>query len=328
MKVVAATVTYNSSESLKKTIRALLNQTYVIYKIVITDNNSNEGNKTNLREIQSWAPEKIDIIWLNNNTGGAGGFYESVRYSRDRYDPDWYWLMDDDAYPDENTLEVLISKISKLDNVGFVAPVIWGIDKKAYQLYHARKQKGLICKFDMVADSIDTLPDILKIDVDAFVGPLISKNAVKLCGLPRAEFFIEGDDTDYTYRITRLFNGYLVKDTKMNHRDLPSNQGDNPSGWWKQYYWFRNSILFAKYNLKGLSKFLSIIHFLLFAYKYKCKIRREAKSAPYFQFRWSILKEALIDGLRGHSGASLLPVDYKKQLQEWESKHLEEKCNV
>ena len=271
MNVVVITVTYNSSESLRKTIQAVLRQTIDIDKIVIADNCSNFENKQKLREIESLS-DKIEILWLESNTGGAGGFYMGMKYALENFSPKWYWLMDDDAYPDDKCLETLIEYSKKLNNVGFVAPIIWGIDNKSYQLYHPRKKaKGLVYKFKPVADTFEALVDVQQIDVDAFVGPLISCDAVKACGLPRPELFIEGDDTDYTFRITRKYYGYLIKKAKMNHRDI-TNQGEiHPKSWWKNYYWYRNTMLFQLQNLKGISRLLGILYVLAWGIKSKFK---------------------------------------------------------
>lgn len=320
VNVVVCTVTYNSSTLLKKTIESVLNQTFPVSNIVIVDNNSSEEHKTKLKEYEKIS-DKIHIVWLDKNTGGAGGFHESMKYALNNYDPDWYWLMDDDAYPDDDCLERLIEESRHLDNVGFVAPVIYGIDNDKYQLYHARVRRGYIYKFKAISDSIAKLDDVEKIDVDAFVGPLIPRAVVMDVGLPRAEYFIEGDDTDYCYRITCKYNGYLTKKTKMNHKDIVITDGINPGGWWKQYYWYRNSILFAHFNLKGIHKVISIAHFLAFAYKEKGKMFLDERYRIYRQFRWKILKKGLIDGLNCLAGPQLLPADYKKQLEDFEKEN-------
>lgn len=317
VKVAVCTVTYNSSALLKKTIEAVLNQTYPVSHIVIVDNNSSEEHKEKLKEYEKLS-EKIHIIWLDKNTGGAGGFHESMKYTLEVYDPDWYWLMDDDAYPDADCLKKLLEESWHLDNIGFIAPVIYGIDNKKYQLYHARVRRGFIYKFNAISDSIDNLKDIERIDVDAFVGPLIPRAVVMDCGLPRAEYFIEGDDTDYCYRITSKYKGYLVKKTKMNHKDIVTTNGINPAGWWKQYYWYRNSILFSQYNLHGIHKVISIAHFIAFAYKSRIRMLFDKKYDGYKAFRWRILRMGIVDGLTKKGGPILLPNEYKRLLLEHE----------
>lgn len=319
--IVAVTVTYNSSISLEKTINALLSQTISVDKIVIADNNSNEQNKAHVKELAGMS-DKIEVVWLDDNTGGAGGFYASMKYAKENYSPDWYWLMDDDAYPQNDCLETLIDYSKKLDNIGFLAPVIWGIDKEQYQLYHARKKYGFIYKFNPISNNIDEIEEVNNIDVDAFVGPLISGKIVEECGLPRAEYFIEGDDTDYTFRISRKHTGYLIKKAQMNHRDIVPKTGINPEGWWKDYYWYRNTILFSLNNLNGISRFISLVYVLLWAYKSKWKMYKNPEYHDYKKFRWKIMKKGINDGLRRKGGANLLPQDYKKMLKEWEQSNI------
>ncbi len=316
-KIVVCTVTYNSSKLLEKTIQAVLSQSEPVDHIVIADNNSAKEHRDRLREYEKLS-KKITILYLEKNTGGAGGFSAAMKYARDIYDPDWYWLMDDDAYPEEACLEKLLVKSRELDQIGFLAPVIYGIDNEKYQLYHARVRRGFIYKFNSISDSFDSLKEVENIDVDAFVGPLIPREAVKECGLPRAEYFIEGDDTDYCFRLSQKYKGYLIKTAIMYHKDLAEVNGINPGGWWKQYYWFRNSILFAHYNLKGFHKWISILHFLAFALKQKWKMGKDPRYDGYREFRWNILRKGLMDGVRKKGGPLLLPADYRTKLELWE----------
>ena len=44
-KIIAVTVTYNSSSFLKRCIGALLKQTYKLDRIIVVDNNSNKQNQ-------------------------------------------------------------------------------------------------------------------------------------------------------------------------------------------------------------------------------------------------------------------------------------------
>ena len=315
--IIVCTVTFNSSLLIKKTIDAVFSQSYPVFRMIIVDNNSTEEHKERLKAYQAQS-DKIEIVWLNSNTGGAGGFHAAVEHAWNTYHPDWCWLMDDDAYPDERCLEILLQHKDSLDNVGFLAPVIYGIDNNKYQLYHARVKRGYVYKFNAVSDAFENLKDIENIDVDAFVGVLIPGKVIEECGLPRAEYFIEGDDTDYCFRITREHKGYLIKDAKMNHKDIAVSNGINPAGWWKQYYWFRNSILFPHYNLKGVHKAVSILHFIAFAYKERIKMAKDERYQGYRSFRWKILRKGLIDGVLKKGGPRLLPGDYKAQLAKLE----------
>ena len=316
--IVACTVSYNSSDIIEKTIDAILRQTHSVDKIVIADNCSTDIHKEKLASFMNKS-SKIDIIWLNSNGGGAGGFYEVMKYTRDKYKPDWYWLMDDDAFPEDDCLRILLEKQNQIHNIGFVAPVIWGIDNKKHQLYHARKTTLKKYQFEKISDSYDKLNTIERIDVDAFVGPLISNKAVEKCGFPRPGYFLEGDDVDYTYRITREFNGYLIKEAQINHKDIVILNGINPAMWWKQYYSFRNPIIFAFYNLSGLERLSAICSHLKFGMKQILKMYFDKRYKGYRIFRGKILLKGLTDGIRKKEGLVVKPAEYKQALQKLEA---------
>ncbi len=317
METVALTVTYNSSLLLKKTLDALLLQTHSVDKIVIVDNASNDENRNRLKEYKE-ASDKIDILWLENNEGGAGGFYAAMKYAKEQYNPQWFWLMDDDAYPSENCLSVLMSYTEKLSNIGFLAPIIWGIDNKKHQLYHHKKmENGLICKLKPIAESYDKISEIELLDANAFVGLLISAEAVSKSGYPRPELFIEGDDTDYTFRISRQFYGYLIRDAQMNHRDIIINGELNPKGWWKDYYWYRNTMLFQKHNVVGIKRFAGILYVIIWGLKSKHLMHNDDRYQKLMPLRWYVMKKGIIDGLRNIAGKQLSPQDYFAMLDQF-----------
>lgn len=316
--VVALSVTYNSSDNLKKAVTALLNQTVCVDKIVVADNNSNALHKEKLQEISRMA-SNIEIIWLQDNTGGAGGFHAAMKYAKEQYDPQWYWLMDDDAYPEPDCLEKLLKYKEQSSNIGILAPVIYGIDKNQYQLYHPRVKRGnsLLNTYYPISNDFSELKDVERIHVNAFVGPLVSAVAVQTCGLPRAELFIEGDDFDYTYRVSQKFDVFLIKEAKMNHRDIMINtELINENGWWKTYYVYRNLIMFSLNNLTGLSKYLTLAHTIGSAYKQKIKMHRDPRYKGYVAFKWNLMRKGMLDGFRRKGGCVLAPEEYRKILEE------------
>jgi teichuronic acid biosynthesis glycosyltransferase TuaG len=56
---------YNSSEFLSETINSILNQTFVNWKLIIIDDNSNEATKNILKRFNQ--KKNIEIIWLKKN---------------------------------------------------------------------------------------------------------------------------------------------------------------------------------------------------------------------------------------------------------------------
>ena len=311
MKVVAVTVTYNDAEYLKKCVKALLEQTTSVYKIIIVDNNSNEQNKSEIKSFYDY--DKIDILELNENLGGAGGFERGVEYAK-KYNPDWFWIMDADAYPTPECLDKMLVHIKDRPNIGYLAPLIFGVDLQQYQLYHHKSVAKYLERDIPLYENYEQIPSVSNIVADAFVGPLFSKEAVDSCGLPDGQLFIYGDDLEYTYRITRKFDALLIRDAIINHRDQPNAQGvQQPKNWWKDYYMFRNRLLFIdKYQDKNIDRIIG--HFLVWLriFKQKLLCKKNIKDKRLKKVRLNILDKAYKDGINGISGKSVDPAVFVK----------------
>ena len=310
-RVIAVTVTYNRTETLRKTIEALSNQKYELEKIIVVDNNSNEEHKGRLREIES-NNDLVEVIWREDNLGGAGGFHYGMKEALEKYDPDWYWIMDDDAYPRADCLEKLFEDGKNLKDIGFLAPAIYGIDNNKYQMYHHKFISKNKVNDITAVNEYESLNNITEIEANAFVGPLFSRKAVNSVGIPDKGLFIYGDDTEYTYRVTRKFKGYVIKNAVINHQD-PPYQGKvvAPQAWWKEYYMFRNRFLFIdKFAESKLEKTIGetclIIHLIR-------KILATILKSGYKGFRKprvDLLKKAMLDGIRKVNGKTLDPKEY------------------
>ena len=250
--IVAITVTYNRTATLKRCLSALQQQTRPVDEIIIVDNNSRQEELEVLKELVR--PQKhVHLLCLKQNTGGAGGFEAGMRAAVSRYQADWYWIMDDDAYPRPDCLAGLLAANETLKDVGFVTPLIYGIDFQEYQLYHHKYLRGLKLTNVPVASRTEQLKAVNPVDANAFVGPLISKKAVELVGIADGSLFIYGDDTEYTYRITRRLKGYMIRDAVIDHQDPPlSERYLEPKAWWKEYYSNRNRYFMVREFRRGI----------------------------------------------------------------------------
>lgn len=311
-RVVAVTVTFNRVNTLKKTLLALEGQTYPLEKIIVVDNCSSEENKNKLLALTK-GRENIEILWMSDNLGGAGGFENGMRHAREVYHPDWYWIMDDDAYPKSDTLEKLL-RHSNLDNLGCLAPLIWGVDWQQYQLYHHKRIRRFHTIDEAKFADVEEMQAVETIDADAFVGPLFPGQVVEDVGFPDGGMFIYGDDTEYTTRINQKYKIYLIKDAVIDHNDPPvSNAGFSPKTYWKLYYTIRNKLLVAmKYN-RGVGRIIAA-GLLLGGALWQIAYSLVRKGLGKYRFlRIRLILRAFSDGVRGKSGKTLDPVTYMKQ---------------
>lgn len=314
-KVVAVTVTFNRVSTLENTLKALLRQSCPLYKIIVADNGSNGENQSKIKQLAE-ANDRIEVLWLGENLGGAGGFERGMRYAAEKYNPDWYWIMDDDAYPKPDTLEKLLQH-KDLDNLGCLAPLIWGVDWQQYQLYHHKK----ISRFHTVDAAkfanVDEMREIETIDADAFVGTLFPKRVVEDVGFPDGSMFIYGDDTEYTTRINQKYKIYLVKDAVIEHNDPPvANAVFSPKTFWKLYYTIRNKLLVARRYNRGFGKVIGVV---LLSGGVLWQIGYSLVRSALGKYRFLRIKLVLMGfwhGVRGRGGKTVDPVEFMKQFDD------------
>lgn len=313
-KVVLTTVTYNSSGYLERLLAAAESSGYPLYGIVVADNASSPEHAVRVKELAA-RYDNVHYIRLAENTGGAGGFEAGFRYVLENLpEADWIWVMDDDAFPRKDTLEKLLAH-KDIPGMGALAPLIFGNELQKMQIYHHKKlSRCLDTDITIAGSEEDLAEECTPIEANAFVGPLVKMSVVRDIGVPDGSLFIYGDDTEYTYRISRKYGLYLVKDAVIGHRDVFTGSGvRRPNEFWKDYYKFRNRfLLIRKYRRsakEGLTGTLIVMKRALGGIK-------AALMSPAFRGHRALLAscylKALGDGLCGRSGKRLDPADFSK----------------
>lgn len=311
-KVVAITVTFNSHDYLKKCLTYLDRQTYPIYKIIVVDNNSNLENYS---KNQSLINDKIHYLKLTKNLGGAGGFEKGTEIAT-KYNPDFIWIMDDDAFPEPTCLETLIS-FNEKTGYKVLCPAIFGFELNEFQSYHHKKITNFWLSEKKLYNYYKDYPDYFEIDANAFVGPLISIEVIKSVGLPNGGLFIYGDDTEYTYRCSRKYKTVVIKDAIINHRDVYNSTSIfNPKNSWKDYYLFRNRLLFCKkYSKNSVQRLCVTIKIIFSVYLKMINTLINPKFKKYKKLRLSLLHRAIKDGTKNVYGKIIDPQEFINKIQ-------------
>ena len=105
MKILAVVVTHNREALLKRCIHNLDNQSRPPDEILVIDNNSTDGTNQFLQK------QEINFI-KQENLGSAGGWFTGIKYGL-LHNYDLCWLMDDDGFPDSNSLFLLEESYDK-----------------------------------------------------------------------------------------------------------------------------------------------------------------------------------------------------------------------
>ncbi|MFT4298808.1 MAG: glycosyltransferase [Aeromicrobium sp.] len=193
-QVIAVVVTYNRRRLLERILTALAASTRLPDGVVVVDNASTDDTQAFLASFDS--PLSLQIERLPENLGGAGGFAAGLDAAV-RAGADYVWLMDDDGAPDPACLEQLLA-FAEPDR--FIGPAVVAESDAALLCFTLRLPGStrLLKTYDeLVAEAKGGLADGV---IAAFNGVLISSDLVARLGLPRVEYFIWGDETEYKMR--------------------------------------------------------------------------------------------------------------------------------
>jgi len=194
-RIAAVVVTYNRLDLLQRLLK-VLDEVPDLDEVLVLDNASSDGTGEWLAGL---AGERVLARTLSDNTGGAGGFHEGLRWAVER-GADLVWLMDDDGLPEPDCLARLLARATDLD---FWGPVVVDEDDPERLVFPIRLPGGTRVVHAM-ADVRRAADDgLIRGIVIPFNGVLVTRELVERIGLPRAEFFIWGDDHEYRLRAER-----------------------------------------------------------------------------------------------------------------------------
>jgi GT2 family glycosyltransferase len=108
---------YNGEKHLQTCLPSILNQTYNEFKLILVDNNSDDGS---IGYTSKTLPEAI-IIRLNYNSGFAKAINEGIRYSLKNFNSEYFLLLNNDIELDLKFLEFAVNDFKNMPEVSFIA---------------------------------------------------------------------------------------------------------------------------------------------------------------------------------------------------------------
>jgi rhamnopyranosyl-N-acetylglucosaminyl-diphospho-decaprenol beta-1,3/1,4-galactofuranosyltransferase len=192
--LAAVVVTFDRLPLLQRLV-ARLREVPGLDEVLVVDNASTDGTGAWLA---GQADHRVHVRTLATNTGGAGGFHDGVAWAMER-GADLIWLMDDDGLPDPDCLANLLDH----GGLDFWGPVVVDEDDAERLVFPMRLPGGTRAVGTRTAAAAAARDGLVEGVVIPFNGVLVTRDLVERIGLPRAEFFIWGDDVEYLWRAER-----------------------------------------------------------------------------------------------------------------------------
>jgi rhamnopyranosyl-N-acetylglucosaminyl-diphospho-decaprenol beta-1,3/1,4-galactofuranosyltransferase len=231
-RVAAVVVAHNRRDLLGEVLDGLAEQTLAPARIVVVDNASTDDSA----DVALAATGPVELVRLERNTGGAGGFAAGLAVALGDPAVEWLWLMDDDTVPTPTALAELISVVAGTDVVVAGSRVVW-TDGSEHPM-NTPREKPFASKGERAEAA---RRGAIAVRSTSFVSMLARADVVRAEGLPVADYFIWNDDFEYSTRLIRGRRGLHVPASIVVHKTRTLASTDVDPGR-RFYYEVRNKL--------------------------------------------------------------------------------------
>jgi rhamnopyranosyl-N-acetylglucosaminyl-diphospho-decaprenol beta-1,3/1,4-galactofuranosyltransferase len=218
--IIAVVWTYNRFELACRCIEAVLDQSRPADRVIVVDSASPDGSGSRLRD----AFTEVEVIELPDN-GGPGAAISAAFATVGDQLPDYFWLVEDDSFPQENCLEMAVEQAAQIDQLGILGPV------------------GCMIKRGQWRATSELPPgESRAVDFVVLDGSLVSGEAVRESGYPKTDYFLMMVDVEYPLRMAR--GGFAMVQVGLPYRQLRLGAAAEGHSW-RNYYQTRNHLRMA-----------------------------------------------------------------------------------
>jgi len=131
-------VTWNSADDIKECLESVSNVAYSNYNVIVWDNNSDDETP----ELVNQNFPDVDLVEHDKNSFYAGGNNLAIKHANEKYNPDYYLILNPDTKVERNLIDALLEPMLE-KQVGITGPKI---------KFYKNKFEGKINSAGMVFD--------------------------------------------------------------------------------------------------------------------------------------------------------------------------------
>jgi rhamnopyranosyl-N-acetylglucosaminyl-diphospho-decaprenol beta-1,3/1,4-galactofuranosyltransferase len=250
--VCAIVLTRNRKGLLLECLSGLERQTSPVAKILVVDNASSDGTHEELAGKGLLEGDRVRYLRLDRNLGSAGGYSAGIAAAREE-DVEWLWIMDDDAEPRPDALERLMAAPPARDGGTAALACAVAVPSGEVDLLHRGRIGRFMRELPREEYRAGNYPSL---DYSSFTGMTVRNTVARAIDPPRADFFIWGDDVEYSIRLRNRGQIRLVPESVIVHKFQMGGEGSTrrgrfwnrllgtsyPSATWEDYWKTVNSV--------------------------------------------------------------------------------------
>jgi GT2 family glycosyltransferase len=254
------TINYEHPHVTCALLESLRHISYPNIEVIVVDNASVKDDPAIISRL---FPEVI-FIQSKENLGFAGGNNLGIRQAKGEY----IMLLNNDTEVEPGFIEPLISKLQSDSLIGAVSPKIRFFHTPDTIQYAGIKpytpvtlRQYLIGLGEVDSGQYNTSCETFSIHGAAMMIPV---SVIKKVGLMAELYFLYYEEHDWAERIKRAgYRIFYVPDSLVMHKESISTGKQSPL---KTYYITRNRFLFARRNIKGYNKLITLIYLSFIAF--------------------------------------------------------------
>ena len=249
------TICYNGFKDTCELIESLQNKIHsVSYEIIVVDNASHENEAAKIHQLYP----TVVAIRSNENSGFSGGNNIGIQVAKGKY----IFLINNDTYIESDHIAYLVERLESRPEIGGVSPKI----RFAFPPQHIQfagftplsqitlrnHMLGFDCPDDGTFDTPCPTPYLHG------AAMIIKREVIGKAGMMPEIFFLYYEEIDWSTSMARAgYELWYEPRCTVFHKE---SQSTGQLSKLRTYYLTRNRLLYARRNLKGDNRFLSILY--------------------------------------------------------------------